>query len=161
FTADEDQQRARLAVLGVTVVRELFGDANPIGEDVKINKGNFQGIGVLPGEGATGFWDEDGGIGGPPHTPVQRLFGKDYVDSVDIEVGSVDEMTSIQNQVQALMMKIHHIPAVQSDAFQVRNMADIQSALSATSETMSWLLASIATISLLVGGIGIMNIMLV
>jgi macrolide transport system ATP-binding/permease protein len=161
FTPDEDQQRARLAVLGMTVVRELFGEANPIGEYIKINKVNFQVVGILPEKGATGFRDEDDVIDVPLNTAMHRLLGKDYVDSVDIEVGSMEDMSNIQNEVQDLMMRRHHLPATQTDAFQIRNLADIQSALSATSATMSWLLASIAAISLLVGGIGIMNIMLV
>jgi macrolide transport system ATP-binding/permease protein len=161
FTADEDRQRARVAVLGMTVVKQLFGDANPIGEYLKINKVNFQVIGILPEKGATTFRDEDDVIIVPLTTAMRRLLGKDYVDSMDIEMATPEDIASAQQEVKALLMRRHRVPAVQDDAFQVRNMADLQSALSETSRTMSWLLASIATISLLVGGIGIMNIMLV
>jgi macrolide transport system ATP-binding/permease protein len=145
----------------MTVVKQLFGDANPIGEYLKINKVNFQVIGILPEKGATTFRDEDDVIIVPLTTAMRRLLGKDYVDSMDIEMATPEDIASAQQEVKALLMRRHRVPAVQDDAFQVRNMADLQSALSETSRTMSWLLASIATISLLVGGIGIMNIMLV
>jgi macrolide transport system ATP-binding/permease protein len=161
FTAEEDQQRMRLALLGLTVVRELFGDANPIGENIKINKVNFQVIGVLPEKGATGFRDQDDVIIVPLNTAMRRLLGKDYIDSLDIEMENPEQMEPAQDSIKNLLMRRHQLPPIQNDAFQIRNMADIASALSETSKTMSWLLASIATISLLVGGIGIMNIMLV
>ncbi len=161
FTEEEDQRRERVALIGATVARELFGEANPIGEYIKINKVNFQVIGLLPEKGATTFRDEDDKIVIPLNTAMFRLLGKDYVDSIDIEVVSPEAMEETQTAIRELVMRRQRLQPHQSDSFQIRNMADIQTALSSTSQTMSVLLASIATISLLVGGIGIMNIMLV
>jgi macrolide transport system ATP-binding/permease protein len=162
FTEDENRQRALVAAIGATVVRELFGDENPIGEMIKINKVNFLVIGVLPPKGAQGPRDQDDVIVIPVLTAMHRLFGKDYVDSIDIEAASAGEVDDVQRDAMELMLSRHRVaPSQQRDAFQVRNMADIQAALTSSSKTMSMLLASIATISLLVGGIGIMNIMIV
>ncbi len=162
FTEEENKQRARVAVLGQTVVRNLFGGASPLGEYIKINKVSFQVIGVLPEKGASTFRDEDDTILIPLTTAMHRLLGKDYVDSIDIEVKTPEAMEQAQKAIKDLIVKSRRLPpSQQEDAFQIRNMAEIQSALSETSRTMSVLLATIAAISLLVGGIGIMNIMLV
>jgi macrolide transport system ATP-binding/permease protein len=161
FDDQEVEKRSRVAVLGLTLVRELFAGANPIGEFVKINKVSFQVIGILPEKGATVWRDQDDLIVIPVSTAMRRLLGQDYVDSIDIEVASSEEMESAQEGVKELLVRRHRLPPSRQDAFDIRNMAEIQAALSETSRTMSWLLASIAAISLLVGGIGIMNIMLV
>jgi len=162
FTLEENQSHARVAVLGATVIRQLFGEKNPIGEFIKINKVIFQVIGVLPEKGANGFRDQDDVILIPVMTAMKRVLGKVYADSIDIEVSPTADINAVQDQIMKLMMSRHRVPlSVGEDAFQVRNMADIQAALSESSKTMSMLLASIAAISLLVGGIGIMNIMLV
>ena len=162
FTEQEVQQRARVAVIGTTVVRELFGsDANPIGENIMINRVNFQVIGVLPVRGSNGWQDLDDMIVIPVTTAMRRLLGKLYIDSVDIEVAKGIDMEKIQVDILQQMNARHRIRDEDEDAYQIRNLADIQEALSATSRIMSILLASIAAISLLVGGIGIMNIMLV
>ncbi len=162
FTEEENQRRMRIALVGLTVVRELFGDQNPIGEYIKLNKVNFQVIGVLPEKGATGFQDQDDVVVIPVLTAMYRFLGKDYVDYIDIETDTAADLQPVTDAVTQLMLTRHKVPPSQrQDAFQVRNLADIQSALSESSRTMSMLLAAIAAISLLVGGIGIMNIMLV
>ncbi|HUO56758.1 MAG TPA: ABC transporter permease [bacterium] len=165
FVTDDDvQKRNRVALLGLTVIKNLFGDkANPIGEEIKINRVNFQVIGVLPVKGSNGFQDQDDVIVVPVTTAMYRLFGREYVNLVDIEADTPQDTGPVQDAVQAFMMKLKHIPNLpgNQDAFQVRNMADIQATLSATTQIMTILLSSIAAISLLVGGIGIMNIMLV
>ena len=162
FTEEENRTRTKVAVLGMTVVRELFGDQNPVGEMIKINKVSFVVIGVLPEKGASGWRDQDDIVVIPVLTAMYRLLGKTHVDSVDIEVKSSDQIPETQDQILDLMFSRKKVPLSQQDnAFEIRNMADIQEALSQTSKTMSALLASIAAISLLVGGIGIMNIMLV
>jgi len=162
FTEEENRRRARVALVGLTVVRELFGDQNPIGEYIKLNKVNFQVIGVLPEKGATGFQDQDDVVVIPVLTAMYRLLGKDYVDYIDIETDTAADLQPVTDSVTQLMLARHKVPPSQrQDAFQVRNLADIQTALSESSRTMSMLLAAIAAISLLVGGIGIMNIMLV
>ena len=162
YTLEENQSHSRVAVVGATVVRQLFGDKNPIGEFIKINKVIFQVIGVLPEKGANGYRDQDDQILVPVITAMKRVLGKLYADSIDIEVSPTADINVVQDQIVKLMMSRHRVPlSVGEDSFQVRNMADIQAALSESSKTMSMLLASIAAISLLVGGIGIMNIMLV
>ena len=162
FTDEENQRRARVAIIGLTIVRELFGDQNPVGEFIKVNRVNFQVIGVLPEKGATGFQDQDDVIIIPVLTAMHRLLGKDYVDSIDIEAASAADLRPVSDATIAQMVTRHKVPpSQQQDAFQIRNLADIQSALTESSRTMSMLLSVIAAISLLVGGIGIMNIMLV
>ncbi|MDP2989390.1 MAG: ABC transporter permease, partial [Kiritimatiellota bacterium] len=161
FTADEMNKRVRVVVLGMTLVRELFGQANPLGEYVKINKVNFQVVGILPEKGATGWFDQDDTVVIPLTTAMFRLLGKDYLDGIDVEIRSAEEMTAAQEAMRELIIRTHRLPSSQTNSFEIRNMAEIQAALTETSRTMSWLLASIAAVSLLVGGIGIMNIMLV
>ncbi len=162
FSHNENQSRAMVAVVGQTIVRELFADKNPLGEWIKVNKKNFQVIGVLPEKGAQGPQDQDDRILIPVFSGMYRLFGKDYVDSVDIEVVAPEKLMAVQDSIKEVLNKRHRVPiSAQADTFQIFNMADLQSALSESSKTMSMLLSSIAAISLLVGGIGIMNIMLV
>ncbi len=162
FTQEDNQRRARVAVVGLTVVRELFGEQSPLGEMIKLNKVNFQIIGVLPPKGATGYRDQDDVVVIPVYTAMHRLLGKDYIDYIDIEAATPADLDPVMDATMKLMNARHKVPAAQQqDAFQIRNLADIQSAFSQSSRTMSMLLAVIAAISLLVGGIGIMNIMLV
>jgi len=162
FNEQEDQKRARVAVVGMTVVRQLFGDENPIGDRIKINKVSFQVIGVLPEKGATGWRDQDDLVVIPLQTAMHRLLGKEFVDSIDIEARRPEDLDSAESQILELMYSRKRVPlSRRDDAFDIRNMADIQEALAQSSQTMTMLLASIAAISLLVGGIGIMNIMLV
>lgn len=163
FFSDEDNfKRNRVAVIGPTLVRELFQEQSPIGEFIKINKVNFQVIGVLPERGSNGYRDQDDMIVIPILTAMHRLLGKEYIDHMDIEVRNAEDLETAQSEILNLLLTRHKISMSQnSEAFQVRNLADIQSALSESNRSMGILLASIAAISLLVGGIGIMNIMLV
>jgi len=162
FTEEEARRRARVAVIGRTLLDKLFDGQDPLGETIRLNKVSFQVIGVLPEKGANAWRDQDDLIVIPVQTAMYRLLGKNYVDYIDIEVSSADEIESTQRALEALMFARHRIPvSQQQDAVNIRNLADIQEALSETSRTMAYLLSSIAAISLLVGGIGIMNIMLV
>jgi macrolide transport system ATP-binding/permease protein len=162
FTEEENQKRARVAVIGTTIVRELFGDQSPIGEMIKINKVNFQVIGVLPAKGSSGFRDQDDQIIVPVLTAMYRLMGKTALDSIEVEMKAGSDMEAASDTMIAMMESRHKVAASQgTEAFNVFNMADVQAAVSSSSKTMSLLLASIAAISLLVGGVGIMNIMLV
>ena len=162
FIEEENQKRARVAAIGRTVARELFAEQNPIGETIKINRVAFQVIGLLPEKGANSFRDQDDVILIPVFTAMHRLLGKDYVDSIDIEISDPAKTESVQDGVIELMGARHKVALSQKqEAFQIRNMAEIQAALSASTRIMTLLLSVIAAISLLVGGIGIMNIMLV
>ena len=162
FTEEENRQRLRVAVIGRTLVKQLFEGKNPLGEMIKINKINFLVIGLLPEKGANSFRDQDDQIVIPVQTAMHRLLGKEFVDSIEIEVVDAQSMEQTQTKTQEFMYARKRVPASQQqDAFSLRNMADIQSALSESTKIMTLLLAIIASISLLVGGIGIMNIMLV
>lgn len=162
FTDDENSKRARVAVIGEAVRKELFADQSAIGEMIKIDKVNFQVIGVLPEKGASGWRNQDDVIIIPLLTGMYRLMGKEYVDSIEVEIDKPENIDAAQDAILEVMATQHKVPlSQQEDAFTIMNMADIQQALQQSSQTMSMLLASIAAISLLVGGIGIMNIMLV
>ena len=163
FDEDEIRTRAKVALLGMTVVKVLFDDINPIGETIKINQINFKVIGILPSKGATGYRDQDDTILIPVSTAMSRVFGKDYVDTIFVEGESPEILDDLSKSVADLLAKRHRINSKisSSEAFQVRNMADLKAMLEATTKTMTMLLGSIAAIALLVGGIGIMNIMLV
>lgn len=162
FTESENRSKQRVAIIGTTVVKELFPDKNPMGETIRINKISFQIIGVLPEKGGGGWRDPDDVVIIPLQTAMKRLLGKDSIDSIDIEIKSPELIESAQDKILQLINTRKKIPFSQREnAFQIRNMADIQEALTQSSKTMTLLLSSISAISLLVGGIGIMNIMLV
>jgi len=161
FTEEELRRRDKLVVLGTTVATNLFGDANPIGATIKINRINFKVIGVMPRKGATTFRDQDDLVVIPVTTAMYRVLGKQYIDNIDAEVRDPGLMDEAQDVIRKLIIKRHNLPKDKQDTFNIRNMADIQATLQSTTRTMTWLLGSIAAISLLVGGIGIMNIMLV
>ncbi|MFA5096611.1 MAG: ABC transporter permease [Candidatus Omnitrophota bacterium] len=162
FSNDEVRLRDKVALLGTTVVKELFGKANPVGETVKINLINFKVIGILPAKGTTGPQDQDDTALIPITTAMYRIFGKQYIDSIYVEAKSADMTEPAQEAVSGAIIKQHRlITNEQKDSFNIFNMSDIKKTLTATTKTMSLLLGAIAAISLLVGGIGIMNIMLV
>ncbi|MBF0569755.1 MAG: ABC transporter permease [Candidatus Omnitrophica bacterium] len=162
FTAEEVASRSKVVLLGTTVVTQLFGDEDPIGKVIKINLVNFRVIGILPSRGASTFQDQDDTILAPITTAMYRLLGKQYIDSLYVEAKSPDLIDQAQQDVQDGIAKQHHLTAKEAkDAFQIRNMSDIKQAMESSTKTMGVLLGAIAAISLLVGGIGIMNIMLV
>ena len=161
FREEELRIRQKVVVLGTTAARELFGDRNPLGATIKINRINFQVIGVLPEKGAAHWRDLDDLAVIPITTAMYRLLGKEYVNSIDVEVRNPGLMEEAQESIRELIIKRHRLNKENEESFQIRNMAEIQEAVESTTKTMTWLLGSIAAISLLVGGIGIMNIMLV
>jgi len=161
FTEDDERMKKKVALLGPTVARELFGDVNPVGETIKINLLNFKVIGVLPSKGANAFHDQDDIVLIPVTTAMYRVFGKEYIDSIYVEAKNSQLTDEASKAVSRAIIKSHRLKKNEEDSFQIRNMADIKNALESTTQTMSLLLGSIAAISLLVGGIGIMNIMLV
>jgi len=163
FSEAEDLRLERVALVGQTVVKNLFADPNqnPVGQTIKINHENFKIVGVLPVKGSSGFRDQDDVVVVPLRTAMKRLLGRVYVDVVWIEADSPDAISGVIADVQRLMRRRHRLPAWKEDDFTLRNMADIQAALAGTTQVFTLLLGIVAAISLLVGGIGIMNIMLV
>ncbi len=161
FTERENAGREKVAVLGRTVVRELFGDENPLGHFIKIRGIDFQVIGLLPEKGATGWRDEDDKIIIPLSTAMYRLLGTNHIDSMDVQVAEMGLMDEVSERIQRLLAHRHRLPEGRIESIDIRNLADLQETIAATARTFAYLLGSIALVSLLVGGIGIMNIMLV
>ncbi|MFH1542457.1 MAG: ABC transporter permease [bacterium] len=161
FTLTESLGRSKITVLGKTVANELFGDEDPVGKFIRVNRVNFEVIGVMPEKGASGWRNNDDQIVVPIKTAMYRLLGKDYIDYFDVQVESQGIMAQVQEDIVAEILQNHRLPASQADTISIRNMAEIQEAAGAMINTLSMLLGGIAAISLLVGGIGIMNIMLV
>lgn len=162
FSDQENQDRALVAIIGYTVSRQLFGEVNPIGKLIKINKIPFEVIGILPEKGGNGPMDQDDRVMVPLNSAMYRLFGQTYVDVVEVEMKKGADMSGAEELIDKALRARHNIPAsLKDEAFRTFNMADLQQALKQTSKTLALLLLSVAGISLLVGGIGIMNIMLV
>ncbi len=159
FTESDMKTRKRVAVIGQTIASNLFGDSDPVGQEMKINRIYFKVIGVLPPKGSAGWRDQDDIVIVPLSTAMYRLFGKEYVDSIDVQVASMQQMDAAQEAISDVIMKKHRLSDTAS--FRIMNMADIQKTMTDTADAMTTLLGFIAAISLLVGGIGIMNIMLV
>jgi len=161
FSDEEGVRLAKVALVGNTVVKELFGGENPVGKSIKINRKNFTVIGVLPLKGAGGMRDQDDVVIIPLQTAMKLVLGKTYVDSIWVEVSDFSLMPEVQEKIKALMRERHNVPAHKDDDVMLMNMAEMQTMLTGTIKTFSTLLGMIAGISLIVGGIGIMNIMLV
>ncbi len=153
---------AKVAVVGPQVVTDLFGEgANPIGQTIRINGQSLTIIGTTVSKGGTGFFNSDNVAYVPLSTAQKQLFGQSYLSSIALEAKSSDVMTDAQNQVGYLLLARHKLSDPAKADFSIFSQADILNAASATTGTFTSLLAGIAAISLLVGGIGIMNIMLV
>jgi macrolide transport system ATP-binding/permease protein len=161
FTLGECRSRSRVAVLGTTVWTNLFGTENPVGKTIEINHIPFTVIGVLPAKGSDGGDDNDDRIVAPLQTVMYRVLGKKYVDWIDTSAASASVVDDTVDKLQDLTEEWPHIPGVTSNSYRVFSMVAIAEALSAVTTTLTVMLASVAAISLVVGGIGIMNIMLV
>ncbi|MCW7460643.1 ABC transporter permease [Leptospira limi] len=161
FTEEEDNKRSLVCLVGNTVVRELYEGKNPVGTYLKINRVSFRVIGQLPEKGSTGFRDQDDVVLVPLNTAMRRLLNKDAVDNLEMELDQNESSENFISQIKSFLHERHGTNESMGNIYQVMSMADIQSAVSETNQTMSTLLIALATVSLLVGGIGIMNIMLV
>ncbi len=165
FTDQDMRSATKVAILGSTVARELFGYSDPVGEIIRIKKIPFQVIGVLESKGESSWGrDQDDIVMVPVTTAQKRLFGMprpNMVSSITVKVKSEDLMAVAQEEVTLLLRQRHKITSFQDDDFTVRNMAQAMEAAQQSTKVMSLLLGSIASVSLLVGGIGIMNVMLV
>ena len=158
FTEGEVDNNAHVAVIGPMTAQTLFDDDDPLGLTIKLNSLSFTVIGVLKSKGDQNLDDQ---IIVPYTTAMKQLFGVDYLRELNVQVRKSGDMTAAQEAITAVLRKRHRLQDGAPDDFSVRNQADMIEAFTASSDTFSWLLKSIALISLLVGGIGIMNIMLV
>lgn len=163
LTENDVANNTKVAVLGPTVVEDLFGNSSydPIGQTIKINSQSFQIIGVTTAKGGTGMTNQDDMIYIPLTTAQKQVFGVKYLSSISLEAVSQSVMTRAMNQAGYLLLSRHKITDTTKADFTIRSQADIMAAMTSVSSTLTTLLSGVAGISLLVGGIGIMNIMLV
>jgi putative ABC transport system permease protein len=158
--------RLKVAVVGTSVVEQLTGSAktNLLGETLLVNHSSYKVIGVLKTKGSGSFGqDQDDQVIVPVSTALRRLFNRTYLSTINVEAASQKTMDLATEQIQRLLRDRHHIlpPYEDNDDFSVRSQAELMTMLTTATSTMTSLLAGIAVVSLIVGGIGIMNIMLV
>jgi putative ABC transport system permease protein len=163
FLHDGDMESAaKVVVLGETVVRNLFGNDDPIDAVVRIRNIPFRVVGVLAAKGQTGQGtDQDDTVMIPYTTMQKRLMRITWLQSIVVKAINAERVEEAEEQIVSLLRQRHRIGAERDDDFNVRNLSDIAEAATTTARVMAVLLGSVASISLLVGGIGIMNIMLV
>jgi len=161
FTEQEAEQSARVAVLGPTTVENLFGPSDPLGETVKMNGINFRIIGVMKGKGDQGFFNPDDQAILPYTTAMKQVLGVDRLREIDIEANDVVALNKLQEDATTLLRRRHRIQAGAAEDFSIRNQAEALEMQASSTRTFTILMGGISSISLLVGGIGIMNIMLV
>ncbi len=165
FTDSDIRSVTRVAILGQTVVQNLFGDENPVGKTIRIKNSPFVVLGVLESKGQSlDGRDQDDTVFVPISTAQRKLFGDRFAGSVRYilaEAESADAMSAVQRSITDLLRQRHRIREGEEDDFTIRNLTAMANTAADTAQTMSLMLGAIASISLLVGGIGIMNIMLV
>jgi putative ABC transport system permease protein len=162
FTQDDVTRSANVVVLGATVQQNLFGNTDPTGQTVRIGNLPFQVVGVLAAKGQSGIGqDQDDAIYVPITTLQKKITGQNWLQNIIASATSQPASYAAQDQITALLRDRHRIRPGQDDDFSVRNLADVAQLADQSSKVMTLLLASIAGVSLIVGGIGIMNIMLV
>ena len=165
FTDQDVRSATKVCLLGVTVADSLFGSEDPVGEIVRIKNIPFRVLGVLASKGQSAVGqDQDDVVYIPVTTAQKRVFGTSFpgmVRTIMVEAKSLEEMGAAQQQIEALLRQRHHLGSRQDDDFSVRNLTQFLQAAEQSSRVMTLLLGAIASVSLLVGGIGIMNIMLV
>lgn len=164
FTRDDDNNAAKVAVIGSTVSSELFGDLNPIDKTIRIGNVPFKVIGTLVTKGAQGPFDQDDLVLIPLTTAQRKVFGTDFPGSVNqiiVKASSVEESAAAQRDISEILRLKHNLGKTQENDFEIRNNAEFQEKMKSTIQMISVFIIAVASISLLVGGIGVMNIMLV
>ena len=165
FTEEEVRSAAKVCLLGQTVVDNLFGGINPVGQIIRIKKIPFTVIGILEAKGQDpGGHDQDDTIYVPVTTAQKQLFGTQFpgmIRTIMVKAKSTEDLAAAERQINELLRQRHHIGQKHDDDFTVRNLTQMMQAAEQSTEVMTLLLGAIASVSLLVGGIGIMNIMLV
>jgi putative ABC transport system permease protein len=162
FTDQDNTNANNVAILGQTVATSLFPNGeSPIGKLVRIRNVPFTVVGVLQSKGSNGFQDQDDTIMIPFRTGQVRLFGSTNISQIVVQVADAAQISTVNTEMETLLRQRHQLTTTQADDFTIRNNADIISRVSSVSSTLTMLLGGVAAVSLIVGGIGIMNIMLV
>jgi putative ABC transport system permease protein len=161
FTTQDVISNRKVAVMGPTTAQNLFGTASPVGRSINIKGTRFNVIGLMKTKGTGGFMDPDDQIFIPVTTAMRRLFGVQYIRGISVQAKSMEELPVASNEVETLLRKRHRLTDNQESDFRIMNQAEVMEMAEQTSQVFTMLLAGIASVSLLVGGIGIMNIMLV
>jgi putative ABC transport system permease protein len=162
FTSDDVRMASNVVVIGETVRQNLFAGSDPIGQTIRIGTLPFTVVGVLIGKGQSGMGaDQDDAVYVPISTLQKKITGQDWLSYIMVSAKSQQASYAAQQEITALLRDRHRIQRGQDDDFMVRNLADVAQLADQNSQVMTMLLASIAGVSLVVGGIGIMNIMLV
>ncbi len=161
FTSVEEDYSARVAVLGGSLAEQLFGDENPVDERFRIKNVNFRVVGVLKSKGDQGWFNPDDMVVIPCATAMKQILGQDHLSEIDVKAGQDVDLSKMEGRISEILRKRHRIREGAEDDFHVRNQAEMIEVASSVTRTFTILLGGIAGISLVVGGIGIMNIMLV
>ncbi|MCC2671294.1 MAG: multidrug transporter substrate-binding protein, partial [Armatimonadetes bacterium] len=163
YTRSEVEQRARVAVLGHEVWNDLFGNNPAVGKTVRLNGQTFQVVGVLKKQGAMPYGNKDDEISIPISTAMRRLFGaeRDQIRGLNVQAVSQDKMVELEEELYSIIGQSHKLKPGEPPDIKVHNQADVMESADQQSGFLTMLLAGIALVSLVVGGIGIMNIMLV
>ncbi len=161
FSAYDVDVRNRVAVIGPTVAANLFESVNPVGKKIRIGNAPYTIIGVLESKGqSSGGQDQDDTVLIPLTTAQERLVGVTYVRSINVQVSDADKMDEVQSNIEKLLRQRHRIRTGAEDDFNVRNLTTLMETMTSTTTMITLLLGAIAGISLIVGGVGIMNITL-
>jgi putative ABC transport system permease protein len=161
FDEDDEDAGALVAVLGRTVATNLFGVEGPVGQTILVRNVAFKVKGVLAAKGSDGFRDQDDVVLMPFSTAQARLFHQPYVREIYVQAADADRMAAVQEEISALLRTRHRLQETHANDFTVRNNQQMIETVESTSDALTYLLAGVAAVSLVVGGIGIMNIMLV
>ena len=162
FSEHDVDVRNRVAVIGTTVATNLFGSVNPVGKKIRIGNAPYTVIGLVASKGQSSVGqDQDDVVLIPLTTAQERLLGITYVRNINVQVADADKMDEVQANIEKLLRQRHRIRAGADDDFNVRNLTSLMETMTETTTMITLLLGSIAGISLIVGGIGIMNIMMV
>ena len=163
FTKEEETNLSKVAVLGSTVKNELFGDSDPIGQRIKIKKHSFEVIGVMKEKGTVAFQNNDDQVFLPIKTMQKLIAGVNHVSMIRLKIDNQENMDRAMNDVKTVLREKHDITdqSGESDDFTVRSSAQAMDMITTITDALKLFLVAVAAMSLLVGGIGIMNIMLV
>ena len=161
FNKEEEKSLARVVVLGYTVKNELFGDTDPIGYNIKIKKQEFKVIGVMVKRGTITFENQDKLVFIPVTTAQKIMLGIDYVSLARVKIDAEQNVDRAVNDIKYILRQRHNLRENELDDFSLRPQSQAIDIFSSITDSLTYFLAAIAAISLLVGGIGIMNIMLI